>query len=99
MGRRRRDGAPQRPAALRARRLTVAAVALAAALLTSLLIAVVAARNRVFAAVSKGGPLTGIQVFPDTPDFGQLDSDTAKLGDPRPIDDAALHRIARTPPR
>ncbi len=73
--------------------LTVAAVALAAALLTSLLIAVGAARSRVFAAVSKGGPLTGIQVSPATPDFGQLDSDSAKLGDPRPIDEAARRRI------
>ena len=77
--------------------LTVAAVALAAALLVSLLIAVGAARSRVFDAVSKGGPLTGIQVFPDTPDFGQLDSDTAKIGDPRPIDDAARRRIAAIP--
>ncbi len=74
--------------------LTVAAVALAAALLTSLLIAVGAARSRVFAAVSKGGPLTGIQVLPSTPDFGQLDSDSAKIGDPRPIDEAARRRIA-----
>ena len=77
--------------------LTVAAVALAAALLTSLLIAVSSARSRVFDAVSKGGPLTGIQVFPDTPDFGQIDSDTAKLGRPRPIDDAARRRIAALP--
>ncbi len=74
--------------------LTVAAVALAAALLTSLLIAVGAARSRVFAAVSKGGPLTGIQVAPARPDFGQLDSDAAKLGDPRPIDEAARRRIS-----
>ena len=73
--------------------LTVAAVALAAALLTSLLIAVGAARNRVFDAVSKGGPLTGIQVLPNAPDFGQLDSDTARPAAPRPIDDAARHEI------
>ncbi|HEY3724110.1 MAG TPA: FtsX-like permease family protein [Acidimicrobiia bacterium] len=73
--------------------LTVAAVALAAALLTSLLIAVGAARNRVFSAVSKGGPLTGIQVLPNAPDFGQLDSDSAKPAEPRPIDDSVRRRI------
>ncbi len=77
--------------------LTVAAVALAAALLTSLLIAVGAARNRVFDAVSKGGPLTGIQVLPNSPEFGQLDSDNAKPADPRPIDDAARRAITRLP--
>lgn len=75
--------------------LTVAAVALAAALLTSLLIAVGAARDRVFDAVSKGGPLTGIQVLPSTPEFGQLDSDSARPADPRPIDDAVRRRIRR----
>ena len=73
--------------------LTVAAVALAAALLTSLLIAVGAARNRVFSAVSKGGPLTGIQVLPNAPDFGQLDSDSAKPARPRPIDDSVRRQI------
>ncbi len=77
--------------------LTVAAVTLAAALLTSLLIAVGAARDRVFDAVSKGGPLTGIQVLPNAPDFGQLDSDSARPADPRPIDDVARRRIKRLP--
>lgn len=77
--------------------LTVVAVALAAALLTSLLIAVGAARTRVLGAVSKGGPLTGIQVLPNVPEFGQLDSDAAKIGDPRPIDEAARRRIAALP--
>ncbi len=77
--------------------LTVAAVALAAALLVSLLIAVGAARSRVLDAVSKGGPLTGIEVLPDTPDFGQLDSDTAKIRNPRPIDDIVRRRIAAIP--
>lgn len=75
--------------------LTMAAVALAAALLSALLIAVDAARTRVLSAVSKGGPLTGIEVFPNTADFGQLDSDTAKLGQPRAIDNAAVQRIGR----
>ena len=77
--------------------LTVAAVALAAALLTSLLIAVGAARDRVLSAVSKGGPLTGIQVLPNAPDFGQLDSDSAKPARPRPITDAVRRQIAHLP--
>ncbi len=77
--------------------LTVAAVMLAAALLSALLIAVGAARTRVLSAVSKGGPLTGIEVFPNTADVGQLDSDSAKLGASRPIDDAAVRRIGQIP--
>jgi FtsX-like permease family len=75
--------------------LTTAAVALAAALLSALLIAVGAARTRVLTAVSKGGPLTGIEVFPNSAGAAQLDSDAAKLGAPRPIDPAAVRRIRR----
>jgi hypothetical protein len=75
--------------------LTMAAVALAAALLTALLIAVGAARTRVLSAVSKGGPLTGIEVFPNTADVAQLGSDSAKLGAARRIDDATVSRIGR----
>ena len=77
--------------------LTMAAVALAAALLSALLIAVGAARTRVLSAVSKGGPLTGIEVFPNAADVAQLGSDSAKLGAARPIDDATVetHRPDR----
>jgi FtsX-like permease family len=75
--------------------LTTAAVALAAALLSALLIAVGAARTRVLAAVSKGGPLTGIEVFPNTAEAAQVGSDTARLGDPRPINHATVAQIKR----
>ena len=77
--------------------LTVSAVALAAALLTALLIAVGAARNRVLTAVSDGGPLSGVQVFPNTADAGQLDTDSARLGAAREIDAAAIRRIGALP--
>jgi FtsX-like permease family protein len=75
--------------------LTVVAVALAAALLSALLIAVGVARGRVLSAVSKGGPLTGIEVFPNTADASQVDSDAAHLGAPRVLDDAVVHRMGR----
>jgi ABC-type antimicrobial peptide transport system permease subunit len=77
--------------------LTVLAVALAAALLSSLLIAGTAARSRVLDDVSRGGPLTGIRVDAAAPDLGALDSDDPPRGEPRPLDNAALHRIAALP--
>jgi hypothetical protein len=77
--------------------LTVAAVVLAAALLSALLIAVGSARSRVLGAVSKGGPLTGVEVFPNAPGEGQLDTDSAKLGDTKVIDDATVKSIKALP--
>jgi hypothetical protein len=77
--------------------LTVLAVALAAALLSSLLIAGTAARSRVLDDVSQGGPLTGIRVDAAAPDAGALDSDDPPRGAPRPLDKAALRRIAALP--
>ncbi len=77
--------------------LTVAAVVLAAALLSALLIAVGSARSRVLSAVSKGGPLTGIEMFPNAAGEGQLDSDTAQLGRDLPIDDAVVRRVRALP--
>jgi hypothetical protein len=77
--------------------LTVLAVALAAALLSSLLIAGSAARTRVLDDVSRGGPLTGIRVDAAAPDPGSLDSDDPATGAPREIDAAARHRIAKLP--
>ncbi len=77
--------------------LTVLAVALAAALLSSLLIAGTAARSRVLDQVSQGGPLTGIRVDAATADPGALDSDNPPSGAPRPIDEAARKRIAALP--
>jgi cell division protein FtsX len=74
--------------------LTVLAVALASALLSSLLIAGTAARSRVLDGVSKGGPLTGIRVDAAAPESGSLDSDNPPLGAPRELDKAAKKRIA-----
>lgn len=75
--------------------LTVLAVALAAALLSSLLIAAGVARERVLDEVAKGGPLTGIRVDAAAPDPSALDSDTPPRGDPKSIDEQALLRISR----
>src|SRR5450432_2802002 len=77
--------------------LTVLAVALAAALLSSLLIAGTAARSRVLDDVSRGGPLTGIRVDAAAPDAGSLDSDNPPEGAPKKIDGAARKRIAALP--
>jgi cell division protein FtsX len=77
--------------------LTVLAVALAAALLSSLLIAGSAARSRVLDDVSRGGPLTGIRVDAAAPDPGALDSDNPPQGAPRHLDEAARKRIAALP--
>jgi ABC-type antimicrobial peptide transport system permease subunit len=77
--------------------LTVLAVALGAALLSSLLIASDAARERVLNQVSEGGPLAGIKVDAAAPSPTALDSDDPRPGPPRLIDDGAIHRIAALP--
>jgi len=77
--------------------LTVLAVALGTALLSSLLIASDAARERVLNQVSEGGPLAGIKVDAAAPSPTALDSDDPKPGVPKLIDDAALARIAKLP--
>jgi ABC-type antimicrobial peptide transport system permease subunit len=77
--------------------LTVLAVALGAALLSSLLIASQAARQRVLDQVASGGPLAGIKVDAAAPDPGALDSDNPRPGPPRLIDDRALHTIQSLP--
>jgi putative ABC transport system permease protein len=77
--------------------LTVLAVALAATLLTSLLIASGAARKRVLDQVSEGGPLAGIAVAAAAPNPGALDSDDPRPGERKTIDDAALTRIEHVP--
>ncbi len=73
--------------------LTVLAVALAAALLSSLLIAAGVARERVLNDVARGGPLTGIRVDAAAPTVGALDSDTPPVGAPKTIDSRALRQI------
>ncbi len=77
--------------------LTVFAVALAAALLSSLLVAAGSARARVLDQVSRGGPLAGIRVDAAAPDLSALDSDSPPRGDPRALDDDARDRIAALP--
>ena len=73
--------------------LTVAAVALAATLLTSLVTIATTAQNRVLSEVSTGGPLAGIKVAAAAPDPSQVDRDDARPGAPKPVDEAALARI------
>ena len=77
--------------------LTVLAVALGAALLSSLLIASESAKQRVLDQVSKGGPLSGIKVDAAAPTTSSLDSDNPQPGDPRLIDDDVLHQISGLP--
>jgi ABC-type antimicrobial peptide transport system permease subunit len=77
--------------------LTVLAVALGAALLSSLLIASEAAKQRVLDQVSEGGPLAGIKVVAAAPSPVALDSDNPRPGAPRQIDEEALRRIAALP--
>ncbi len=75
--------------------LTVLAVALGTALLSSMLIASAAARERVLNQVSSGGPLAGIKVDAAAPRATALDSDSPRPGPARLIDDAARLRIAK----
>lgn len=75
--------------------LTVLAVALAAALLSALLIVSGAARTRVLSQLSKGGPLAGIQVAAAAPGPDALDTDTPQPGRARPLDDRTITRIRR----
>ncbi len=77
--------------------LTVLAVTLASALLVALATIVVTANSRVFNQVSKGGPITAIRVAAARAQPGQLASDDFRLGDPLPIDDAAIATIRALP--
>ncbi len=77
--------------------LTVAAVALAAALLTALLTIAGTAETRVLDELSRGGPLAGIQVAAAEPDPGQVDQDDPEPGPPKVLDDRARRRIAALP--
>jgi putative ABC transport system permease protein len=77
--------------------LTVAAVALASALLTTLLAIAATGRSRVLDQLSGGGPLAGIKVFAAAPSESQLDSDDPRPGPARDLDDDARRRIAALP--
>lgn len=67
--------------------LTVLAVALASALLVALATIVVTANSRVIRQISKGGPITAIKVLAAQAEPGQLDTDSARPGDPRDLDE------------
>lgn len=77
--------------------LTVAAVALAAALLTALVTIAQTAQTRVLSEVTTGGSLAGIKVAAAAPDPTQIDRDNAAPGPPKPLDDSALRRIRNLP--
>lgn len=77
--------------------LTIVAVALAAALFTAMLTMAATAQGRVLNQLAKGGPLAGIQVAAAAPNPSQLGTDNPTQGPPKPIDQAALSRIARVP--
>ena len=78
--------------------LTVLAVGLASALLSSLLIAGDVARERVLNQVSKGGPLAGVRVDAAAPVAGALDRDTPRrVGKPKSIDSDAIKSIRNLP--
>ena len=77
--------------------LTVMAVALAASLLTALLIISTTAETRVLDQLSTGGPLAGIKVAAAAPDPTQIDEDNARPGQPKVLDDAAVRRIESLP--
>ncbi len=77
--------------------ITIAAVALAAALFSALLLIADTAQTRVLNELSKGGPLSGIKVVAAAPDPGQLDSDAAQTAGARAIDQQSLTRIRAIP--
>ena len=77
--------------------LTVLAVALAASLLSALLIISTAARTRVLNQLAKGGPLAGIQVAAAAPGPQALDTDTPRPGAARDLDRATVRSIQRLP--
>ena len=77
--------------------LTVLAVALATTLLTALVTIAGTAQTKVLSELSRGGPLTGIKVSAAEPDLSQVDSDNARPGPRRDLDEQARARIAALP--
>lgn len=75
--------------------LTCLAVALAAALLTSLLAIAGTAKTRVLSQLSHGGSLAGITVEPDAPNPAEETLDDPAPGPPAPITARALARIGK----
>jgi hypothetical protein len=77
--------------------LTVAAVALAAMLLTALVTIAGTARTKVLSELSKGGPLSGINVAAAEADPSQIDNDSPKPGPPKDLGDVIRRRIVALP--
>ncbi|MGI8809998.1 MAG: ABC transporter permease [Acidimicrobiales bacterium] len=77
--------------------LTVAAVALAATLLTALVTIAGTARTKVLSELSKGGPLSGINVAAAEADPTQVDTDDPKPGPPKDLDDSIRAKITAMP--
>ncbi|MGH9264278.1 MAG: FtsX-like permease family protein [Acidimicrobiales bacterium] len=77
--------------------LTVAAVALAATLLTALVTIAGTARTKVLSELSKGGPLSGINVAAAEVDPSQVDTDDPRPGPPKDLDDRVRGRISSLP--
>jgi len=77
--------------------LTVAAVALAATLLTALVTIAGTARTKVLSELSKGGPLSGINVAAAEADPTQVDTDDPKPGPPKDLDDTVRAQIIAMP--
>ena len=77
--------------------LTVAAVALAATLLTALVTIAGTARTKVLSELSKGGPLSGITVAAAEADPTQIDNDDPRPGPPKDMDDVIRTKIASLP--
>ena len=77
--------------------LTVAAVALAATLLTALVTIAGTARTKVLSELSKGGPLSGINVAAAEVDPTQVDTDDPRPGPPKDLDDNIRARITALP--
>ncbi len=77
--------------------LTVAAVALAATLLTALVTIAGTARTKVLSELSKGGPLSGITVAAAEADPSQVDTDDPRPGPPKDLDDPIRAKITALP--
>jgi hypothetical protein len=77
--------------------LTVAAVALAATLLTALVTIAGTARTKVLSELSKGGPLSGITVAAAEVDPTQVDTDDPRPGPPKDLNEDVRAKITALP--
>jgi len=77
--------------------LTLMAVALAACLLTALVLISRTAETEVLRQLAKGGPLASIKVAAAAPDPSQLANDNARPGSPRDLGPQAARAIGQLP--